>query len=120
MNLPRGLAKLLEDLGHAARHTGDVGLGRADDAAILAEALRQGEVVLTHDLDYGRLHSFLGASGPSVVILRTRNSSAPHLQSRLAAEWERIEAPLAAGAVVVIEDRVTRIRRLPIVRGNDP
>jgi predicted nuclease of predicted toxin-antitoxin system len=67
MNMPRSLKQLLESVGHQCRHTGEIGLERASDWVVLEEEAREGEVILTHDLDYGRLLTFSGASKPSVV-----------------------------------------------------
>ena len=67
MNMPRSLKQLLESVGHQCRHTGEIGLERASDWVVLEEAAREGEVILTYDLDCGRLSTFSGASKPSVV-----------------------------------------------------
>jgi len=53
MNLPRGLGPLLARAGHAARHAGDSGLATALDPEIIRAASAAGEVILTHDLDFG-------------------------------------------------------------------
>lgn len=114
MNLPRGLARRLAEMGHACRHVGDIGMAEADDAAIVLEARRTGEVILTHDLDYGGLLAFSGKPKPSVVILRMRSMSIDNVSGRLASSWPRICGQLESGAIVVFEDAVVRVRSLPI------
>jgi predicted nuclease of predicted toxin-antitoxin system len=114
MNLPRALGRRLAVAGHACRHVADIGSVRAPDAAIVEEARRQGEVILTHDLDYGHLLAFSGQSAPSVVILRLRNTHPDHLFAGFAAAWPEIERPLTESAIVILEDGALRIRRLPI------
>lgn len=114
MNIPRRLKPLLESAGHPCRHAGDIGLERADDWDILEEAARQGEVILTHDLDYGRLLAFTRAAKPSVVIIRLSHPYPQLILRRLLAAWPLIEPPLTNGAVVVIEDTTVRIRLLPL------
>lgn len=114
MNLPRSLSGLLEKDHHMCRHVGNIGLGSAPDTAIAEEAARTGEVVLTHDLDYGHLLVFSGAAKPSVVIFRPANTRPAALASRLAKALPHIEKALEEGAVVVIEDAGARIRMLPI------
>jgi predicted nuclease of predicted toxin-antitoxin system len=114
MNLPRELGRHLASLGHACRHAGDIGLARAEDSVIVAEARRAQETVLTHDLDYGNLLAFSGEASPSVVIYRLANTLTSNLLQRLVAAWSQIESPLQEGAIVVIEDASVRIRRLPI------
>ena len=116
MNMPRSLKQLLESVGHQCRHTGEIGLERAGDWVALEEAAKEGEVILTHDLDCGRLLAFSGASKPSVVIVRLSRPT-PRFE-RLMAVWAMIERPLMDGAVVVLEDATVRIRRLPVKRAN--
>lgn len=116
MNLPRGLCEHLQAQGFGCRHVGDLGMARARDMDIIAEARRKDEVILTHDLDYGHLLAFSGESKPSVVIFRMRNIRLDNLYRRLTQAWQDIEKPLSQGAVVIIEDASVRIRMLPIVQ----
>jgi len=115
MNLPRSLGKSLKAMGHAYRHAGDIGLSQATDAEIMAEAERQREVILTHDLDYGHLLAFSGDRAPSVVIFRMRDCQTDKLYARLTQAWQEIDRPLEEGAIVILEDAATRIRKLPIL-----
>lgn len=114
MNVPRELGRLLSTQGHEYRHVGDVGMARAGDEAIIEEARANRETIVTHDLDYGRLLAFSGASVPSVIIFRLRNTSLENLFAQIANAWTEVERPLTEGSVVVLEDAVLRIRRLPI------
>lgn len=114
MNLPRELGERLGALGHEARHAGDAGLGRAADKTIVAEARAKGEVIVTHDLDYGPLMAFSGEASPSVVIFRLRNTRPENLAAQLIQAWPEIETPLNEGAIVILEDEIWRIRKLPI------
>ncbi|MEJ7613077.1 MAG: DUF5615 family PIN-like protein [Candidatus Fervidibacter sacchari] len=93
---------------------GKIGLERASDWVVLEEAARVGAVILVHDLDYGRLLAFSGASKPSVVIVRPSRPKPRNIFERLTAVWLMIERPLMDGAVVVLEDATVRIRRLPV------
>jgi len=45
----------LRQLGHDAFHVRELGLQRATDAEILANAVAEGRIVLTMDLDFGYL-----------------------------------------------------------------
>jgi len=114
MNVPRELGERLGAAGHSYRHAGDIGLAQANDSAIIAEAAARGEVIVTHDLDYGHLLAFSGASGPSVVIIRLRNAAPAHVAARIRESWHQIEKSLQAGAIVTLEDAASRVRRLPI------
>jgi predicted nuclease of predicted toxin-antitoxin system len=114
MNIRREMIAPLQKRGHACRHVGDIGMSRAKDEEIVAEAKRRGEVILTHDLDYGHLLAFSGEKAPSVIILRLRNLSVNEVLSRLDSIWKEIESPLMNGAIVSLSDKSLRIRKLPI------
>ena len=114
MNVHRDMAAPLKKRGHVCRHVGDIGLSRAKDVEIVAEAKRTGEVIITHDLDYGHLLAFSGEKAPSVIILRLRNLGLDEVLSRLDSVWKEIESPLMDGAIVSLSDKSLRIRNLPI------
>lgn len=116
MNLSRELGRLLEAQGHTWRHARDAGLAEAADSAIVEIAKANGEVILTHDLDYGHLLAFSGEDRPSVVIFRRRNALPTALFDALMKIWKEVEPALEAGALVLLEDASVRIRRLPIGR----
>jgi len=114
MNIRRELIAPLQERGHICRHVGDIGMSRAKDFEIVAEAKKTGETILTHDLDYGNLLAFSGDNAPSVIILRLRDLRSDEILSRLDVVWSEIESPLRNGAIVSISDKSLRIRNLPI------
>lgn len=116
MNVPRELGKHLKAVGHECRHAGDIGLAQASDAAIAAQARKDREAIVTHDLDYGNLLAFSGEDAPSVIIIRLSNTHPDNVARRFAAAWPEIEKPLSEGAIVVLQDATVRLRRLPIER----
>ena len=116
MNVLPQLASRLVAAGHSCRHAREIGLARAADPEIIRAAKASGEVIITHDLDYGHLLAFSGEAGPSVVILRIRNTHPDALFRKLTECWPEIEDPLHRGAIVAVEDAAVRIRLLPIVR----
>lgn len=114
MNVNRDMTAPLEKRGHVCRHAGNIGMSRAKDVEIVAEAKRTREVIITHDLDYGHLLAFSGESAPSVLILRLRDLRTDEILSRFDAVWSEIETPLTEGAIVSLSDKSLRIRNLPI------
>lgn len=114
MNVNREMIAALKERGHICRHIGDIGLSRAMDIEIVAEAKRTGEAIITHDLDYGHLLAFSGESAPSIIILRLRDLHTGEIVSRIDAVWKDIEEPLVKGAIVSLSDKSLRIRTLPI------
>lgn len=114
MNMARQLGRLLETQGHEWRHVADLGLHKAADPAILRLARETGEVILTHDLDYGTLLAFSGDDRPSVIIFRRRNIHPRTLFESMTRHWQEWEPALRAGAIIILEESAMRIRRLPI------
>lgn len=115
MNIPPQLCSRLTAVGHECRHVKDIGMSRAEDHDIVQEAKASQETIVTHDLDYGTLLSFSGESKPSVIIFRIRKTKSEHLFFRFSTVWTDIQDALAEGAIVVVEERTLRIRKLPIV-----
>ncbi|WP_448593560.1 DUF5615 family PIN-like protein [Thermoflexus hugenholtzii] len=111
--MPRSLSKRLQDKGYSCRHVGDIGLSYAEDWQIIEEARRQEEIILTHDLDYGRLLAFTRQSSPSIIIFRTRRSQPDQIFQKLIDILPQVEEYLRRGSIVVVEDQIIRIRRLP-------
>jgi predicted nuclease of predicted toxin-antitoxin system len=116
MNVLPQLMSGLVAAGHSCRHSRDIGLARAEDPEIITAARAAGEVIITHDLDYGHLLAFSGEANPSVIILRVRNTHPDALGRRLTECWPDIDDALRRGAIVTVEDAAVRIRLLPIVR----
>ena len=117
MNLPRQLGELLSGLGHDCRHVADLGMSSSEDEEIIRYARSAGQIILTHDLDYGDLLAFSGEQRPSVIIFRLRDVSVGNLMRRFQAVWPQVNEHVGRGAVVTITDQAVRIRRLPIRQG---
>ena len=118
MNVPRAVAGVLAAHGHRARHAGDVGLAKASDTAVVEDARRCGEVIITHDLDYGHLLAFSGERTPSVIILRLARPDPQDVASSIINALDEIIPALSQGAIVILEDSTMRVRHLPIERGS--
>jgi len=119
MNLPRELGRRLIQHGYECRHAADIGLESASDDDILQEARAHDEVIMTHDLDYGTLLAFSGDTSPSVIIFRVKKVSVEYLLERLSQVLPSLQNDLTAGAIVIIEDAITRVRRLPIRQNHE-
>jgi len=102
MNLSVEWGPLLTQAGWPTVHWSEVGDPRADDPTIMAWALAEGCMVLTHD------------AGPSVLQVRSRRVLPEHLGPVVLAALARYETELAAGALVVVEEHRSRVRILPL------
>ena len=114
MNLAPAWVPGLAQHGYQSAHWSSIGSSSADDAVIMAWALSNQHVVLTHDLDFGTLLALTHASGPSVIQLRTRSILLSSCFSLVVTALQKLEAELTAGAIVVIDEASARVRVLPL------
>lgn len=112
----RSTAEELRLRGHDVIHLREEKLHRLPDEEILRLARRDQRVILTFDLDFGDLLAAGAFSLPSVIIFRLQDqtpaSVTPKLLSLISERGREIEE----GAIVIVEDRRYRFRRLPIQR----
>lgn len=114
MNLPASLARALTQAGFPAAHVRERGLGAASDETIVDHARDRAEVIITNDLDFGRILAVQGTSTPSVVVLRLRDVRPDRIAQVLAARLPAVSDALMSGAIVLIDDGSVRIRALPV------
>ena len=113
-NLPPSLAHLLQEIGYEARHVKSIGLGETLDSKILAFAETSGEIILTHDLDFGTLMAQSGKSRPSIVLFRFQPVTINDYIHILDLHLPELQSALTAGAFVVIDNLHIRVRPLPL------
>lgn len=106
--------KFLRSLGHDVVRVSEALRPTASDQEIIDNALDDGRVVLTQDLDFSAVVALSGRSAPSIVSLRLTSSRIENVNSRLAVAIPLIESDLREGAIVAVEDERIRTRRLPI------
>ena len=107
-------AVYLRGLGHEASHLHEQDLDRLPDPDILAKALREGSVILTHDLDFADLLAAAGAELPSVVIFRLHNMRPSNVNQHLEAILQRHDQALEEGALISVSEGRYRLRSLPL------
>jgi predicted nuclease of predicted toxin-antitoxin system len=113
-NISPSLCFSLRQLGYEARHVKDVGLLSSKDELIFDFAAGSGEIIITHDLDYSRIHAISGADKPSVILFRIEPVSNEIIFTFLKNNLEQIKGELVKGAFVVVENDYMRVRSLPI------
>lgn len=116
-NLSPRLVSLLTQAGHDVTHVFDLGMGEADDEAILARALAEERAVATADTDFVTMLALTGAELPSVVLVRRDTGRrVAALASLLVANVAPLDAEIRKGCIVVVEADRVRVRSLPIER----
>ncbi len=114
MNLSAEWTEELASHGWSAVHWSTVGDPRAEDSEIMTWALANGYVVFTHDLDFGTILALTNATGPSVLQVRGPNVLPEQMGPAVIAALRQHDSDLAAGAIVVVEQRKLRVRILPL------
>ena len=89
-------------------------MNRAADDVILATAIAQERVVITADLDFPRLLSQLGASGPGLVLLRGGNYSEVESLECVHRMLLAVHSDELPRSIVVVDRERIRRRWLPI------
>jgi predicted nuclease of predicted toxin-antitoxin system len=114
MNLSAEWVAELARHGWSAVHWSTVGDPRADDTVIMAWALANDRVVFTHDLDFGTMLALTHAHGPSVLQVRSQDVLPEDMAPIVMAALRQHNAALAAGALVVVDQKKSRVRVLPL------
>lgn len=116
MNLPPSWVQFLSDHGIEAVHWSSVGDGRAADSEIINWALENGCTLFTHDLDFTTLLALTGASGPSVIQLRSQDVVPDAVGYQIVSVLSAHASALESGALITVDLVSSRVRLLPIRR----
>jgi predicted nuclease of predicted toxin-antitoxin system len=114
MNLSVEWVDELAKHGWSAVHWSTVGDPRADDPVLMAWALANDHVVFSHDLDFGTTLALTHAAGPSVLQIRGQDVLPQDVGPVVIAALRQHDAALAAGALVVVDVKKSRVRILPL------
>jgi len=114
MGLAQSTIAFLRAQGHDAVHLRDQGLQQLEDIDIVQKARTEGRVILTHDLDFGRIVALGGTRVPSVITFRLSDMRPSQVNQRLLSVLERFTEQLEMGALVSVTDNGIRVRSLPV------
>lgn len=116
MNLSPRWIVVLNNAGMEAVHWSAVGRGNAPDAEIMAYAVANDCIVLTHDLDFSAILAVTQGKKPSVVQIRAEDVSPTAIGTQVISALKQMETELAAGALLTIDPGRTRLNLLPLQR----
>lgn len=114
MNLPPRWAEELKEEGFEAAHWSGTGDPRASDEVILSWAKDHGRIVFTHDLDFGSILAATRADSPSVIQVRTQDTTPEHLKQLIVRILREYDHELEQGALIAVDEATARARILPI------
>jgi predicted nuclease of predicted toxin-antitoxin system len=114
MNLSPRLAPILAQAGFEVVHWNELGPGDTNDADIMAHARAHDFVVLTHDLDFSAILAATNGEKPSVVQIRTIDTSPEVLAATVITGLRSCADELREGALLTIDADRRRLRVLPL------
>jgi predicted nuclease of predicted toxin-antitoxin system len=114
MNLSPSWVAVLRQENWEALHWSDVGSATAADSDILDWAAENGCIVFTHDLDFGALLATRARRKPSVIQLRSQETSPARMGVTVVLALKQFEGELEQGALVTIDPVRARARVLPL------
>jgi predicted nuclease of predicted toxin-antitoxin system len=114
MGISPRVVEELRQKGHDAVHLMDEGLNRLPDGDVLDKTLREGRILLTHDLGFGELLAAGGGSLPSVIIFRLKDMRPANVSRHLFSVISQESEALDRGAICSVTEHRVRIRNLPV------
>ena len=114
MKLSPRWAGYLAAAGVEATHWSTVGAANVSDDAVMAYAVANGYVVMTHDLDFSAILAASGERSPSVVQIRADDLSPEKIGGGVVAALRQAKDELERGVLLVIEVHRARLRMLPL------
>lgn len=114
MGLARRTACFLRSRGHDAVHLREQSLQRLTDEDVIAKGRLEGRVIVTHDLDFGRIMALSQSHLPSVVTLRLSSMEPDRVNRYLEYVLARFADQLSVGALVSVSEQGIRVRSLPV------
>jgi predicted nuclease of predicted toxin-antitoxin system len=113
--LPRSAARLLREAGIDTVPVGEIGCSTADDALILQRGRDEERVIVTLDADFHALLALSRATAPSVIRIRIEGLYGQKATDLIKAVLVRCAEDVEHGAVITVQPRRIRIRRLPLL-----
>ena len=117
MNLTLMWVYTFQNNGYEAVHWSSVGKPTASDHEIMEYALHKEFVVFTHDLDFGDILAATEAKGPSVIQIRTDDTTPDIIGNVLLKALSQFGARLEQGALITLTPAKMRARILPLRKG---
>ena len=114
MSLSPQWVELFSKHGIDALHWSTIGDHGAKDHVIMQWAREKEWIVFTNDLDFGTLLALTRANSPSVIQMRTQNVLPDYLGKAVVIAVKQYDSELKKGALIVLDDRINRVRILPL------
>ena len=111
-DMPRSVAVVLRQAGHAAEDVRDVGLRGRGDQEIFDYAQAQGAILITADKGFSNILRFPPGTHAGIVVVRVPNELPTlRVNDELLRALADLEGEELTGLLIIIEVGRTRIRR---------
>ncbi|MEM2047695.1 MAG: DUF5615 family PIN-like protein, partial [Candidatus Jordarchaeales archaeon] len=100
--------------GYETSRASELGLSTSRDQEIIDYAAKNSMVLITMDLDVGRIIALIGKRKPTVILLRLRKPTVENVNKKLAYALNKTRDRLEKGVIVVLEEQRIRMRELPL------
>jgi predicted nuclease of predicted toxin-antitoxin system len=114
MNLSPAWVVWFTGQGWEAAHWSAVGDPGATDQALVTWARDNHYTLFSHDLDFSRILALSNADGPSVIQIRSQDVLPDTLGRFVLATLQQFGSQLETGALLVIDEKLARVRILPL------
>jgi predicted nuclease of predicted toxin-antitoxin system len=114
MNLSPAWTAVFQQEEWEAVHWSAVGNAAAPDSELLDWAAANRFVLFTHDLDFGALLASSPRRAPSVIQLRSQETSPAKIGAVVVGAIRQLEEELRLGALITIDPPRARARILPL------
>jgi predicted nuclease of predicted toxin-antitoxin system len=109
--------KALQEKGYDIIRVTDKLPATSFDKEIIHLAYQEKAVIITQDLDFSAIIAKSGLKGPSIISLRVDNAKPDIITRILKTMLPLIETELREGAIVSINEKEYRIKKLPVIEG---
>ena len=112
--LPLRAAGLLRSHGEDAVHVSEIGMSKTADELILQHALKDERIAVTLDADFHAILALSGASGSSVIRIRSEGLKASPATELILKIGEKFGDHLMGGCMISCDEEKVRLRHLPL------
>lgn len=111
------MGSVLTEKGFEAVHWSQIGDPKAKDPVIMQWARANDHIVFTNDLGLSALLAAGGENSPSIIQVRTQDVMPDEaIGTDVIRVLQQHEDQLSAGAIITIDEMMSRLRILPIQR----
>ena len=116
MNLSPQWCERLQRAGVEALHWSSIGAVNAPDEILFVWAAENCAVILTQDLGFAGIHALARSTGPSIVQIRSAEVAPAIIGDVIVRVLNEHQQALSDGAIVSVDLKGARVRRLPLGR----